>query len=552
MDTEVVESAFTTQQETLIPYLKKHKWIADTTTGGLLYLLAIFFHFYRLGSPSLWYDEAWSVDIARQPFGVFWHIVTTHDPNMSLYYILLRFWVQTLGWLGIPVTEFWARFPSVFFSSLSCIFIFLLAKRFFGRWLGAIVTILFTVNVELLAYAQQVRSYGLLIFLLAISWYALVVALSSSASQRRWWIIYTLSTALAIYAQLFTVFIIAAQLAVFVGIACLPSSWRRNLWQHWKMLLLSLVGTFILILPEMWIALRNVGKVDWLPKPIPSDLYRMFRILTGNSDAYFWLAMAVLGMGILIVFASALLSWYPKFWSMLSKNLKVREALQPVISQEAYLPLFWVFICWLAVPLLLSYILSLGNSRYFSFRYLMVITPAFCLLIGLSLALLHNRGVQALLSLQLILLAIFVGKGYYASAQIEDWRTPTQWIQSHYQTGDGIICYDNIQGCQFSTEYYFDTYPQSGAHYTPDTPGIWPIAQDSITYQDAVQATNPQALATFAAHHAHIFYIIGRLSDAQTVANAARGQAFLDSHYRFAGQYSNSAVSVRLYITRKP
>src|SRR5262249_36234606 len=155
-----------------------------TITGGILYLLATFFHLHQLGDPSLWYDETWSVDIARRPFGVFWHIISTHDPNMGLYYILLRFWVQILGWAGIPVTEFWARFPSVFFSSLASIFIFLLAKRFFGRFPGAIVTFLFIVNVEILAYVQQVRSYGLLIFLLSLSWYSLILLLSSPSVKK--------------------------------------------------------------------------------------------------------------------------------------------------------------------------------------------------------------------------------------------------------------------------------------------------------------------------------------------------------------------------------
>ena len=92
-----------------------------------------------------------------------------------------------------------------------------------------------------------------------------------------------------------------------------------------------------------------------------------------------------------------------------------------------------------------------------------------------------NRRLQILCSLLLLLVAVPVGNSYYSHAQIEDWRTPTQWIQSRYQAGDGIICYDNIQGCQFATEYYFETYPQSGAHYTPDTPGYWSWTKDALS-----------------------------------------------------------------------
>src|SRR5262249_22378374 len=128
----------------------------------------------------------------------------------------------------------------------------------------------------------------------------------------------------------------------------------------------------------------------WLPKPIPSDLYHMFRNLVGNNNSYFLLAMATLGVGSIIVLASTLLRWKPVFWQLLPKNSSMQEPLQKTFSQAETLPLLWVLLCWLLVPLLLSYMMSLGNSRYFSFRYLMVITPAFCLLIGLGLVSLQN------------------------------------------------------------------------------------------------------------------------------------------------------------------
>jgi mannosyltransferase len=388
MSTVTVIPNAVSQEESAKIQLRRKSRMWDRITCGLLYLMAVFFHFYQLGSPSLWYDETWSVDIARQPFNIFWRIISSHDPNMSLYYILLRFWVQALGFIGIPVTEFWARFPSVFFSSLTSIVIFLLAKRFFGRFLGFVVTILFITNVELLPYVQQVRSYGLLIFLLSLSWYYLILLLSSHSVKKRWWFGYILSTALAFYAQLFLVFVIAAQLMALAGVACLPNQWRQNFWQRWKMLLLSLIVTAVLMIPEIWIAMRNVGKVDWLPRPIPSDLYHMFFFLTGNNKIYFLLAMTILGVGSLIVVVSKIFGWKPTLWQLLPNNSRIREPLQKILSQTEYLPLFWVFICWLVVPLLLSYIMSLGTSRYFSFRYLMVITPAFCFLVGLGLVLL--------------------------------------------------------------------------------------------------------------------------------------------------------------------
>ena len=51
------------------------------------------FGLYHLSSRSLWGDEAFSVTLARKPFGEFWHVVAESQTNMSLYYLLLRGWV---------------------------------------------------------------------------------------------------------------------------------------------------------------------------------------------------------------------------------------------------------------------------------------------------------------------------------------------------------------------------------------------------------------------------------------------------------------------------
>ena len=38
--------------------------------GGVLFLAALGFDLYRLGTPSIWFDEAFSVGLARQPLPV--------------------------------------------------------------------------------------------------------------------------------------------------------------------------------------------------------------------------------------------------------------------------------------------------------------------------------------------------------------------------------------------------------------------------------------------------------------------------------------------------
>ena len=53
----------------------------------LIGVIALGFNLYRLGTPGIWFDEAFSVELARQPLPLLWHIIWGPEPNMELYYL---------------------------------------------------------------------------------------------------------------------------------------------------------------------------------------------------------------------------------------------------------------------------------------------------------------------------------------------------------------------------------------------------------------------------------------------------------------------------------
>src|SRR5439155_9877438 len=69
--------------------------------GALIFFEALGFNLYRLGSPSLWFDEILSVERARQPLSVLLQIILNTQPNMALYYILLHLWLGFTTSLGL-------------------------------------------------------------------------------------------------------------------------------------------------------------------------------------------------------------------------------------------------------------------------------------------------------------------------------------------------------------------------------------------------------------------------------------------------------------------
>src|SRR5215471_7170368 len=194
--------------------LKDRIWRLFSSTWLLCILVgvvALGFDLYRLGTSSIWFDEAFSVELARQPLPLLWHIIWGPEPNMELYYLFLHFWLGFTGLLGQHPTEFVVRVPSAIFAALSSVMVFLLGRRYLGITAALVGAGLYLLNDLQLTYAQQTRAYSLQLLLICVAWYALFAALTQASHQKRWWACFIVATVLAIYAHLFSLLILLAQ-----------------------------------------------------------------------------------------------------------------------------------------------------------------------------------------------------------------------------------------------------------------------------------------------------------------------------------------------------
>src|SRR5262245_36368651 len=168
---------------------------------------------FQLGGPSLWMDEAFSVELARKPLSTLGLVSSSGgEANMVLYYLILHGWLNLLSLFGIPALEFAVRLPSALFASASAVVIFLLGRKYVSQLVGGLAAVLFLLNSYVLTTAQFTRSYSLQLLLLTLSWYALLAALTTERRAWAWWIGYALLTGASIYTQLTTVFIVCAQI----------------------------------------------------------------------------------------------------------------------------------------------------------------------------------------------------------------------------------------------------------------------------------------------------------------------------------------------------
>lgn len=553
-------------------------WLLCLATGAV----ALAFNLYRLGGPSLWFDEILSVERARQSLPVLWHIIFSTQQNMALYYLLLHFWLSFTTLLGLHPTEFVVRFPSAIFAALGSMMVFLLGRRFMGIIGSTIAAGLYLLDVLQLVYAQEARSYSLQLLLICAGWYALFAALGlgagpgslnteeqaskitvrgSTIGQYRWWACYVVAMTLAIYAHLFSVLILFAQVLTMGVLLALAGPWRgkarggRQAWSSLPAMVVSLVSTGVLSMP-MLLAARHGSKTGWLPIPHLKDIPQLFLTISDNSTFYLLMLAACCALGVGVALFVQLrqgqigqtgrgqtpplhvvffgddtngtgLSWLQGLW-----------------------PVLLALLCWLVVPVIASYVISQGPTRLFSSRYLVTIVPPLFLLVGLGIATLRWRVIQVALAAILLFVALHHVPQYYSSAQVEDWRTPALWLEQHYQAGDGMVCYNNAQGCEVGIEYYLRAYP-SGVQFPADSPGAFPWVNYDLTnhlgYFGA--AVKPTFLAAYGAKHPRLYFIAGRFANNTEAALAQAAQHWLDTHYHLITQSTKGAVTIRLYAT---
>ncbi len=516
--------------------------------GAVVFVVALAFDFYRLGTPSIWFDEAFSVELARQPLPLLWHIIFGPEPNMELYYLFLHFWLGLTSWLGMNPTEVVVRFPSAVFAACSSVVVFALGRKFLGTLAGVVAAGLYLLNDQQLVYAQQTRSYSLQLLLICLAWYALFAALTSETRTWRWWSVYVLATALAIYAHLFSVLILLTQLVSAAAILLLPNTWRERARKQVVAFAGSFVAIGVLIIP-MVLESRQGAKTGWLPIPSLHDLSYLFLSISGYSKLYLLVWVVCCALAVVAVTLGYACQYLPGR-ALFKKENALNKTL---LSYQQDAPVMWSMLCWFVIPVVLSFIVSQGSLRLFSARYLVVIVPPICLLVALAVTLVRWRVMRIVLALIVLAVALYAVPYYYRSAQVEDWNSTSHWLIQRYQNGDGLVCYDNeiTQGCQISVEYYLHAYP-SGAHFTTDSPGAfsWVNYGPENPTAGFNAALDPHALELYAAKHPHIFFITGRIPDQHADAQVQSTVQWLNQHYTFVDKIVTRTVTIRLYRTQ--
>ena len=422
----------------------------DIVALSAMMALAFAARVYRLEAQSIWLDEGLSVLFARPDLGSLLPTLIRSDVHPPLHVVLLHYWMGLVG-----DGEFAVRFPSVFFGVLLVPLAYRMAVDLFAhreenraqaRLAGVVVALLVALSPFLVYYSQEARNYIIAAFLGALATWSMWRALGSS--RRRWWWLYSTSSALALYTHYYAGFLLLAQ-ALYLAVTY--ARWRSSL----RPFVLALAGTALLYVPwlvGLWGQFRNLWlHPDYWPGAV--DLWaivgRTFAAFAAGSVQTATAGPLLLGAAVL--FAAGL------------ATLISRGGLRSGRGE------LYLVICG-AVPLLVVYAITMRYPK-FAERYLIIISPAFYLVLARGLATVYGLGralagrwaaaTKVALGFTLVI-ALSAGvlsanatwRVYYGPEWAkDDHRAAIAVIKSQGQPGDLILLTRNTYQ---SFQYYYD------------------------------------------------------------------------------------------------
>jgi mannosyltransferase len=395
-----------------------------------------------------WFDECFSVVVARLGWSDFVRLMWRREANMSLYYLLLR------GWLHFGSSPFFIRSLSVIISLATLPAIFWLACKLFDRRVGLLAVALISFNAYHIRYAQEARSYSLFVLLATLSSGFFVTTLREPSRRNRFR--YVLASVLAVYAHLYALLLLAAHwLSVRRGDHPTRSHPLGRAW-----IWIALASSPLII----FAAKTGAGPIRWIQRPGIYDLLNFAEQIAGND-----------GLPLLFLYAAACLA-------AIIPQGKPSRLLRAARSDG------WTIrflLMWLCFPVALILLLSLARPLFLG-RYFIFCLPALIVLAAAGLARLRPTWLLAMSLAAILLLSLQGTFSYYDhdfDLERDGSESATNYILDYAQPGDAILFH--IAEARVPYEFFESLRTATSASRTESGPEIiYPRHGDHLDYRD--------------------------------------------------------------------
>jgi len=221
---------------------------------------------YQLGGPSLWRDEAATIEAAQRPVRQILPLLGHVDAVTGAYYLCLHPVIVFLGSSAVAI-----RAPSVLATAVAAGFTAALGRRLAAAaglpspaFTGLLAGLLLVAAPQATMYAQDARPYAITTMFATIATYLLVRALADG--RWRWWAGYGAALALAGLFNLFALLLVAAHGLSLLGLRAGPPAARPPGRQLARWAAAAATATAVLT-PLMVLCYLQRTQVEWLTRP---------------------------------------------------------------------------------------------------------------------------------------------------------------------------------------------------------------------------------------------------------------------------------------------
>ena len=471
---------------------------------GIL-LLAYMLRLIGLTSESLWIDEGYSLALASHNAR---DIVkgTAADQHPPLYYLLLHLW------LSVGRSVFHLRYLSVLIGMLGVATGALVGQQLLGRRAGIVAALLLACSPMHIWYSQEARMYILLALLTTLSAYTswrLVRGLGG-------WMLYGLSTLLALYTHYFAGFIL-----LFENVLTL--AW--GLKQRQDRFLLRWVGTQIALAAAFapWLPVAvyqaRFHQMRWIRPPTAETVRNTLILMTlGNSGVHQDEILPLIGLG-LIVLAVVGATWRA--------------------HEQGRLGAYMFLLLWFAFPFSAVVAISQIYPIFQSKQFLILLLPLLVLVAGALVEL--PRGLQLVLAGVLVFFITGSASDLYLSNTKNGWREAAAYIEERYETGD--VLYLNPAAGALTLRVYLHQLPPCEGY-----PPGYDIVQGGWEGEQVTAVIAESIMVALAAEYRRVWLVEFNPEFWDPEAHLA---AWLERHGQMVADRSFRGVRVRLYeLTR--
>lgn len=454
----------------------------------LILSLAALLRFYALEKDGLRYDELHSI-IPTHPDQQLADVIEySKGDQPPLFFVMLHGWFQVF-----PYNETSGKALCALLGVLGTGAMFFLGKEVAGNTAGLASMFVTAFTSFHIYYSQELRFYGLLFLLSALSFWAFIKFLRSPVILNQ--CIFIIVSVALLYTHYFALVVVVTQATVFIifGVR------EKSPLSFWLKGILVAIATLVLFSPWLSVILNDIQISSfWISAPDLNFFAETFtRYFQGWWPLSFKWVLTVLLLGLIAFFI------FQVFSAERTRDEKTKSL---------------VVLIWMILTLLIPYVYSLIRVPMMVDRYTMITLPAVILTIAIGWTWLKPMPAKIIIAIIFVVCVTRVLNRYYKKPMKPQYREITQEVINHNKNRLPVFSQHawhlNYYTRKYAVPYAVESLTGPIAQRVDSLPGFYVIFPEFLSDADKDQiAKTFEVKKAFSLFHADAVYYEKRVKD---------------------------------------